>query len=139
MKKYRVFIIFALILLLLVLFRGLIGNIIRYKSGTITELIGLNAAIDRIRLETPDGSRHLDEAEQKQFLNMLKTQTAHTPIFQADIEFPDAEYLIYTLGSPDHPQIRLRMTDEAIEVYDFFRSPSYKEPAPEIQIYLLDN
>jgi len=38
MKKYRVYIIFALILLLLVLFREPIGNIFRYESGTIRDL-----------------------------------------------------------------------------------------------------
>ena len=139
MKKYRAFIIFALILSLLVLFRKPIGNIICYEEGTISDLVGLNIAIDRIRLETPDDSRRLDETEQMQFLDMLKTTTAHTPIFPTDITFPDEEYLIYTLGSPDHPQIRLRMTGEAIEVYDFFRSPSYKEPAPDVKVYLIDN
>ena len=62
MKKYRIYIIFALILLLLVIFREPIGNIFRYESGAIRDLFyNVESMYKKVECVSPEGKYDLGQ------------------------------------------------------------------------------
>ncbi|MBQ2910859.1 MAG: hypothetical protein IJE55_01085, partial [Clostridia bacterium] len=135
MKKYRVYIIFTLILLLLVLFREPIGNMINYKSGELDKIVIMSpGGFERIVLSSPAGERELDQIEHQQFVRMLTSLNVKTNLWNRKFEFPEEEYLIYSQFSSGDPIFRIKMTDEAIEIWE-----REVHSADNRQIFLIDN
>ena len=135
MKKYRAFVIFALILLLLVLFRGPIEHIFRYKSGTIRDLFSnVESMYEKVECVTPEGKYELDQVERQQFVRNFLNTKVKTNVWNKELVFPDTEYRIYFVHPGDGIAFRVKMTDEAIEIWEreFYTSDKH-------HVFLIDN
>ncbi|MBR4879551.1 MAG: hypothetical protein IKU13_06935 [Clostridia bacterium] len=135
MKKYRAFVIFALILLLLVLFRGPIENIFRYKSGTIRDLFSnVESMYEKVECVTREGEYELDQVERQQFVRNFLNTKVKTNVWNKEFVFPDTEYRIYFSHPGDGIAFRVKMTDEAIEIWEreFYTSDKH-------HVFLIDN
>lgn len=135
MKKHRVYIIFALILLLLVLFREPIGNIFRYESGTIRDLFyNVESMYKQVEKITPDGKYELSQVESQQFIRNFLNTKVKTNIWNREFVFPDTEYRIYFSHPGDGIAFRVKKTDKAIEIWEreFYTADKH-------HVYLIDN
>ena len=108
---------------------------INYKSGELDKIVIMSpGGFERIVLSSPAGERELDQIEHQQFVRMLTSLNVKTNLWNRKFEFPEEEYLIYSQFSSGDPIFRIKMTDEAIEIWE-----REVHSADNRQIFLIDN